>query len=41
MVDAGPVSFAVPVDVLPVLTHRPYNNLVLDALGRWSYERAS
>jgi hypothetical protein len=37
MVDAGPVSFAVPIDVLATLTHRPYNNPVLDTPGRWSY----
>jgi hypothetical protein len=36
MVDIGTVSFPIPVDVLPTLTHRPYNNLVLVAPGRWS-----
>jgi hypothetical protein len=41
LVDVGTVSDAVPVDVLPALTHWPYNNLVLIALGRWSLERAS
>jgi hypothetical protein len=41
MFDAGPVSFAILVDVLPALTHQPYNNQVLGAPGRWSYERAS
>jgi hypothetical protein len=41
MVDTGLVSFAVPVDVLLALTHRPYNNPVLKAPGGWSYERAS
>jgi hypothetical protein len=41
MVDAGPVSFAALIDVLLALTHQPYNNSVLDAPARWSYERAS
>jgi hypothetical protein len=41
LVDAGPVSDAVLVDVLSALTHRPYNNPVLIAPGGWSYERAS
>jgi hypothetical protein len=41
LVDAGPVSNAVPVDILPALTHRPYNNPVLVAPGGWSYEWAS
>jgi hypothetical protein len=41
LVDAGPMSFAVPVDVLSALTHRPYNNTILVAPDRWSYERAS
>jgi hypothetical protein len=41
MVDAGLVSFTILVDVLLALTHQPYNNPVLDAPGRWSYERAS
>jgi hypothetical protein len=36
MVDAGTVSDAVPVDVLPALTHWPYNNPILVAPGRWS-----
>jgi hypothetical protein len=40
LVDAGPVSFAVPVDVLPTLTHCPYNNPVLVVPGGWSYDRA-
>jgi hypothetical protein len=41
MVDAGPVSDAIPVDALPALTHWPYNNPVLVAPVGWSYERAS
>jgi hypothetical protein len=42
MVDVGSVSFAIPVDVLPTLPHRRYNNLVLDEAPRgWTYERAS
>jgi hypothetical protein len=41
LVDIGPVSDVVPVNVLPALTHRPYNNPVLVAPGGWSYERAS
>jgi hypothetical protein len=36
----SPVSDAVLVDVLPTLTHWPYNNSILVAPGRWSYERA-
>jgi hypothetical protein len=30
------VSDVIPVDVLPALTHQPYNNPVLIAPGRWS-----
>jgi hypothetical protein len=41
MVDAGPVSFTIPVDILLALTHQPYNNPVLEASGGWSYERVS
>jgi hypothetical protein len=41
MVDTGTVPFPVPVDVLPALAHRSYNNPVLIALGRWNYERVS
>jgi hypothetical protein len=41
MVDTGTMSFPIPVDVLPALTHRPYNNPVLIAPGGWSDERAS
>jgi hypothetical protein len=41
LVDASPVSDAVLVDVLPVVTHWPYYNPVLIAPGGWSYERAS
>jgi hypothetical protein len=40
LVDTVTVSYPVPVDGLPPLTHRPYNNLVLVAPGRWSPERA-
>jgi hypothetical protein len=36
MVDTTTVSFPIPIDVLPSLTHRPYNNPVLVAPGRWS-----
>jgi hypothetical protein len=35
------VSCLILVDVLPALTHQPYNNPVLVAPGRWSKERAS
>jgi hypothetical protein len=40
LTDIGKVSDAFPVDVLQALTHRPYNNTVLIAPGRWSWERA-
>ncbi len=40
LVDAGPVSDGVPVDVLPALTHRPYNNLIFIAPNGCNYERA-
>jgi hypothetical protein len=30
------VSDPILVDVLPAITHRPYNNPVLIAPGRWS-----
>jgi hypothetical protein len=32
----GPPIYAIPVDVLPALTHRPYNSLVLVAPSGWS-----
>jgi hypothetical protein len=41
MVVISSVSFTVPVDVLPALTHQAYNNPILIAPGGWSYERAS
>jgi hypothetical protein len=34
MADTSLVSIAVPIDILPALTHRPYNNPVLNAPGR-------
>jgi hypothetical protein len=36
LVDAGTVFDVVPVDVLPTLTHRSYNSLILIAPDRWS-----